>query len=498
MAACGVSAASPAKVSGPPRRGGKIVFARTADCLSVDPAAVSDNESIWVVSNLYDRLYQSSKTGGATLPCLATRYTLSADKRTWTFHLRSGVRFSDGTTLAAADVKFSIDRSTASDANGYMNVAIESVTAPDDRTVVIRTKYPTELLGVVSYYANGVVPKDFRGRDAATFFAAPVGTGAFTMTSWAVGRQMVLQRNQHSWRTEGPYLDQITLTVVPDDDTRTLQLRGQQVDIIEAPPWSQLSTIRDESGSAVQLFPSTLVNFLSLNERVAPLKDVPIRRAMSLAMDREAIVKLGLFGYGQAAGSIFPPTWPDYDASIKAPQRDVAAARKALAASTFPRGFQLKHSIDGGDTVQAAVAQIVQSNLKEIGIDVKILQYDSNTLATLVGENDFQMFHDSLSLDIMDPRENVPYMVDPSVGGDAAYADYRVPEVIAWSNQAQETIDQATVRRAYEEIQQQIQLNCPFLPMYYSPYSYATSTRLQGLVVPPTGDYRLQDLWLAT
>lgn len=501
LAACAGSSGSPTAgrssggSAGTPRPGGKATFARTADALSVDPVAVGDNESIWLVSNLYDRLYQSA-ADGTTVPCLATGHSLGADKLTWTFTLRSGVQFSDGSPLTAADVKYSIDRCTKSDENGYMNEAIGSVSAPDDATVVIKTKYPTELLGVVSYFANGIIPNNLAGKSAKEFFKAPVGTGAFTMTSWSVGQQMVLSRNPHYWRSGLPYLDQITLVTVADDNTRMLQLRGGQADVIEAPPWSQLKSLKSERGVEVHQFNSTIVDFLSLNQRMAQLKDVNVRNAISLAIDRDAIVKVALFGNGQAAGSIFAPTWPDYDASLAAPKRDVAGAKAALSKSGYPNGFTVKHSIDGGDTVQAAVAQLVQSNLADIGVKVSIQRYDSNTLETLVGNGQFEMYHDMLSLDVMDPFENVPYAVDPSVGGDGAAAAYNDPQVIAWSTQAAHTTDAAVQKSAYTNIQQRIAQTSPFVTLYYIPYVYATATRLQGFTVPPTGDYRLENAWV--
>ncbi|MBN9618708.1 MAG: ABC transporter substrate-binding protein, partial [Actinobacteria bacterium] len=363
---------------------------------------------------------------------------------------------------------------------------------------VIHTHYPTELLGVVSFYGNGVLPKNLGGKSAKAFFDQPVGTGPFRMASWNLGQQMTLRRNDYYWRPGKPYLDEVDLTVVASDNTRMLQLRGSQADIVEAPPWAQLSSLKDEGGLSIQLFPSTIVDFLSLNERYKPLNDPLVRTAMSQAIDRQAIVKVALFGYGQAAGSVFAPSWPAYDASLTAPVRDLAAARATLARSSFTKSFSVTHSIDGGDTVQSTVAQLIQNNLADIGIKVKIQQYDSNTLETLVGDHEFELYHDLLSLDVMDPVENVPSLVDPSTGGDGEWAGFHDKQVLAWCNEAQHTTDAAVQTAAYQNIQRRIRELNQFIPLYYVPYAYATSTRLQGLVVPPTGDYRLEEAWLAT
>jgi peptide/nickel transport system substrate-binding protein len=498
LSACAGSSGGTTTAGGKPQRGGTLTFARNSDTSSVDPAAVGDNESIWVVSTLFDRLYQSSPRGdGTSLPSLATGHSVSADKLTWTFPLRTGVTFSDGTPMTSADVKYSIDRCTKSDENGYINVAIDSVTTPDPHTVVIKTKYQTELLGIVSYFANGVLPNNLQGKDTEAFFKAPIGTGPFVMTTWDVGRQMILKRNPHYWQAGLPYLDQVIFTVVADDNSRILQLRGGQADVIESPPWSQFSTIKGERGVSVKTFPSTIVDFLSLNERVPQLADVNVRNAISLAIDRGALVRVALFGNGTPGGSIFPPTWPFADPSIQAPAQDLAAAKAAIAKSKYPSGFSMTYSVDGGDTVQGAVAQLIQTDLSKVGIKVSIKQYDSNTLETLVGKGDFDTFQDLLSLDIMDPFENVPYLVDPSVGGDGEYADYNDPQVIAWANEAAATSDPTVIKNSYYQIQQRIQRDSPFIPLFYVPYAYGVTDKVQDLVVPPTGDYRLESAWLA-
>jgi peptide/nickel transport system substrate-binding protein len=499
LSACAGATASSPPPSGPPRRGGRAMFARLDDAISVDPTAVADNESIWLVSNLFERLYQSSAhERGNSVPCLATGYALSADRLTWRFTLRDGVRFSNGEPLTSADVKFSIDRNTHSAANGYMNVAIASVDAPDKRTVEIRTKYPTDLLGVVSFYGNGVVPRDFGGVSAKEFFARPVSTGAFAMTRWTVGQQMVLTRNAHYWRAGKPYLDAITLTVLPDENARMLQLRGQQADIVEQVPFSQVSSVRAEAGLDVVLAPSTWMDFLILNERFAPLADVSVRDAISLAIDRNSIIKLALFGYGQPAGTMFAPSWPDYDSALTAPARDPSRARALLKRSAYPKGFHLTHSIESGDATQATAAQIIESNLGDVGISVSIQEYDPNALFNQINDGSFQMAHADLSLDIMDPVENVPYMVDPHLsGGLGESAHYRDPAVLTWDHRAQHSTDAVTVRRDYLQVQRILRRDGPFIPLYYPPYSYGTLSRVQGFVVPPTGDYRLEDVWLA-
>ena len=494
LAACGGTETKGGAV-GSPRKGGTLTMARAADILAVDPAHIGDNEAIWMVSNVYERLYRTSLSGG-TEPWLATGHTLSEDRLTWTFTLRDGVKFSDGSPLTSADVKFSIDRTTKSQDTGWINVAIKSVEAPDDKTVVIRTKSYTDMRGVLSFYGNGIVPDKFGGRSEKEFFKKPVGTGPFVMTSWAVGREVVLKRNEHYWQSGKPYLDKVVFTTVANDSTRTLQLRGQQADVVEAPAWSQLDELKSQSNIVVKSFDSTLVYFLLLNTKIPHLSDVNVREAISQAIDRTALIKLALFGHAEAAGSMFAPKWPGYDASLSAQPRDVAAAKAALAKSKYPDGFELKYSIDGGDAVQSAVAQAIQTNLAEIGIKVKISQYDASTLWDLIDQGKYEICHRKLSLDIPDTAENVPTLSDPAVGGYAGVAGYDNRAVIDLGKRAIAMSDPDKQAAAYAELQQKLNADKPFVPLYYVPWSYAMSQRVQGFEVPSTGDYHLEKTWL--
>lgn len=489
------AASSGPSSAGTPQRGGTLNFAISAGAITVDPTNVGDNGSIWTVSSIFDRLYRSTTTG-STEPSLATGHTLSDDGLTWTFPLRDGLKFSDGSDLTAADVKFSIDRSTASDENGYMNVAIDSVTASDDKTVVIKTKYPTDLIGIVSYFSNGVLPNNFGGKPEKAFFQAPVGSGPFTMTSWQQGQKLTLSRNEHYWNAGKPYLDSVVFSDVSDDNSRILQLEGGKVDLIDSPPWSQVQQLQAQSSLAVQKYDSTLVYFLNLSQQFAPLADANVRNAINVAINRDALVKVALFGNGQVAGSIFTPSWPYYDETLKPPTQDIEQAKKYLAQSSQPNGFEVEFSIVGGDVVQTTVAQQIQADLAQIGITVTIKNFDPNTLEDMFGKGQYQIYFDSLSLDVMDDFENVPYTVDPETGGEAASADYKDQQLIDWATEAGKTTDTAKLKALYQQIQKRIYEVAPFLPLYYVPYVYAMSQHVQDLTVPPTGDWRLEDVWL--
>ena len=200
---------------------------------------VFDNESIWIFEQIFQTLYTVTPNGKGVQPMLATGYTVSADKKTYTFTLRSGVKFSTGQPMTSADVKFSIDQASAADKGwGYINTAVKSVAAPTPSTVVVTLKYPwAPLLADLSLFSNGIVPANYGGKTETQFYNAPVGTGPFKWEYWHKGSALKLVRNPNYWEKGKPYLNSVTWTDVPSDNTRQLQLKGGQAQIDEFPAW---------------------------------------------------------------------------------------------------------------------------------------------------------------------------------------------------------------------------------------------------------------------
>jgi peptide/nickel transport system substrate-binding protein len=497
LAACG--SATGAKPSGAARRGGGLIFARTADPGTLDPAPAEDNEAIWTILNLYDCLYTVTSDGHGSMPWLAVSHEISSDQLAWTFHLRPGVRFSDGKPLTSADVKFTLERS-AKGVNGYIITAIDSIDAPDPSTVVIHTKHPWgPLLGDLSLYSTAILPKDLNGMSAAEFFKHPVGTGPFVLDYWTKGQALKLVRNPHYWQKGKPLLDSVTFTIIPDDNTRVLQLRGGQADIIEFPPFSAISSLQETPGIEVDLFPSTWVSYIAMNEKKPQFADVHVRRAISYAIDRTSIIRSVLFGHAQPAASFFSPGWAFYNPNTPRLWHDPARAKQELSMSSVPKGFSATYAVVAGDTVNSAIAQIVQSNLKTIGIDVAIQSYDESAWSALTNKGEYDMTPDYYTLDIGDPDENTPWAIDAVYGGSNSLNTwYNNPEVLKLTYASERTIDPAKRAAIYAKIQDIVAMDCPFAELYYQPYLYARKTSVGNFTIAPTGNYHLEDVWLTS
>jgi peptide/nickel transport system substrate-binding protein len=500
LAGCGSSGSSTsATASGAPAKGGDLVIARTADSQSMNKTTVFDNESIWIFEQIFQTLYTVTPNGKGVQPMLATGYTVSPDKKTYTFTLRSGVKFSTGQPMTSADVKFSIDQASAAAKGwGYINTAIKSVAAPAPSTVVVTLKYPwAPLLADLSLFSNGIVPANYGGQTETQFYNAPIGTGPFKWDYWHKGSALKLVRNPNYWEKGKPYLNSVTWTDVPSDNTRELQLKGGQAQIDEFPAWSTVASLKSTPNVTMNLFNSTRTDYLGINELHKPFQDVHVRRAMSLAINRAALVKAVLFGNGKPANSLFPPQVPYYQPATQGLQYDLAAAKQELAKSSVPHGFSATILVSTGFSDDSTIATILQSELKPLGINLKIQTLDPNTVNTDQQNLKYDMTLTYWTMDIPDPDELATFAVDPNSGARSFFTAYNNAAVVKATHDAEQTLSTAARQSLYNTVQSQSATDAFMAFLYYSPYAYATGSNVHGFYVTPLGNYHMENVWMS-
>jgi peptide/nickel transport system substrate-binding protein len=460
---------------------------------------VFDNNSIWIFEQIFQPLYTVTNDGKGVRPYLATSYTMSADKKTYTFKLRPGVKFSTGQLMTSADVKFSIDQNRkATQGWAYLDSAIASVDDPSPDTVVIHLKFPwAPLLADLSIFANGIVPNNYAGQTEAQFYTHPIGTGPFKWDYWHKGQALKLVRNPFYWEKGLPYLNSVTWNDVPSDNTRELQLKGGQAQIDQTPAWSTVASLRTTPGVIMHLFNSTQTNYLAFNEQRKPFADVHVRRAISLAINRDALVKAVLFGNGKPANSLFPPQVPFYQASTPGLQFNLAQAKAEMAKSSVPHGFTTTITVPSGNSDYNTIATIVQSELKPLGIKLNITQLDPNTANTNEQSLKYDMTLTLWTMDIPDPDELATFAVDPKSGAKSFFTAYNNPTVVKDTHKAEVTTDPAQRQALYNVIQAQSAADAFMAFLYYSPYPYATTSNVHGFYVTPLGNMHMEDVWLS-
>lgn len=479
-----------------PAQGGELVIARSEEGRTLDPAQAVSPAEIAPINQIFDRLFTVSADGHSVEPSLAESATPSADGTKWTIVVRK-VTFSDGTPLTAEDVKYSLDRSRTSDGGfSFLLAPIESVDVVDAHTVVIKTTHPSAtLLPALSSWVASVVPANLGGKTDRQFFADPVGSGPYVFASWDRGQSIRLTRNTSYWQTGKPLLDAVEWRTVPDDNTRVSQVQSGQADVADNIPFSQVAALDAAANLDAKSFPANYTTFLIFNEKFAPFADVHVRRAIAHAVDRKAVTESTLFGAGSPACSMVPPSMP-YASEPDCLQYDVEAAKAELSQSSWPNGFDVELTIDTLP-ISASVAQILQAELSQIGISVKIKVVDSGQLYTTYGQQAYQLGFAAWASDIPDPDEQLSYMLDPDAGGNSYYTGYSNSEVTRLINEGRQTLDSERRAEIYAQVQQIAAQDVPQLPISNQGNPYVWSQKVQGFWVNPMGTIDLLNAGIA-
>ena len=338
---------------------------------NLDPtsgAAVATDEVVY--GNIFEGLVRLDRDG-AIKPLLATYWEVAPDGLTYTFHLRGGVRFQDGTPFDASVVKFSLDRAIAPSSTNVQKQAlsvIRQVEVVDPRTVRLHLVQADSNLLYVLAWGDAVMVSP---RSVATLATAPVGTGPFRFSGWRRGDAVTLVRNETYWGQPAK-LRQVVFKFIADPAAAFAAIKTHDVDVFpDYPAPENLAQLRADPSLKVITASSEGEVILAINSRNGPLADVRVRRAIQHALDRRAIVDAAMYGYGTPIGSHFPPQNAAYVDLTGLYPHDVAKAKALLAEAGYPNGFTLNMKLPPPNYARRS-GEIAASQLAAVGIKVKI------------------------------------------------------------------------------------------------------------------------------
>ena len=412
-------------------------------------------------------------------------------------HLRDGVKFSDGTPMTSKDVKWSLERASQPDAQyESYNEPIQSIDTPDEETVVINLKQAWAPFGAtLALFSNAIVPADYGGKSEDEFAKNPVGTGPFKLDSWTKGQAIKLVKNDNYWQKGKPYLNSVTFTTVNDATTRLTQVKSGEIDVDEAPAYSSLAAIKNAGGNLqVGSWKSGHTDYLTMNHNYGPLSDVHVRRAISYAIDRNAIVKTVLYGYGEAATSYMPTNiWSHIDAGEK---YDMDKAKSELAQSDkYSKGFDVELITESGNDDHKAVAQIIQESLTKLNINVSIKTTDPTTIEDTENSGKFQLGFVYRTPDVIDPDQFIRYS-DGRRTSHALYSNYMNDKLSQMYEDGAAQGTKADREKIYSEIQKIATADAFVATLYYSPSTAIMSSKVHGYSTGSVGEYSMTDTWV--
>ena len=504
--------------------GNTFIFGRGADSVTLDPIHTTDTESSKVTRQMFDGLLDFAPESTDVVPALATEVPKPEDDGlSYTFELRKGVKFHDGTDLDAKAVVTNFERwrftdnplhKGGGDQGGDFSYyeaqfggfdddsIIKKVEALDDYTVKITLGEPQGpfLRNIAMSNFTMASPKALKA-DVEGFWQKPVGTGPFKFVKWDKGSEVRLEKNGDWWGTDldpskgggGPNVDKVIFKSIPDNTSRVAALNGGDLSAADGLTPDDIPTVKNAGDLAVDYRPPLTIGYLAMNTQKKPFDDPKVRQAINYAINMEKITKAFFGDTGQVASTYMPPTIPFFDKSIKPYGHDPEKAKQLLKEAgqenletelwymPIPRPYMP----DG-----KGIAQVMQNDLEEVGMKIKLQTYEWGTYLDKTGRGEHPMCLLGWTGDNGDPDNFLNVLLSSTTATKTKalnVAYYKNDEVDKLLKQAQTTIDDSERRDLYFEVQEKLVKDAPWAPIAYARVPVGLKKTVSGYQPSPTG-----------
>lgn len=510
-----------------PKKGGTLVFGRSGDSVGLDPAYETDGNSFMVCDNVFEALVEYGDESTELKPGLAESWEISPDGKTYTFHLRKGVKFHDGTPFNADAVVFSHgrmmkNRNIKFHGQGWdipaqerpaeywvsmeMDDIVEAIEARDEHTVVYRLKKVNApfLANLGMDFADIISPSAFV-KDPKEFVRNPVGTGPFKFVKWVKADQIILDKNPDYWdKSGGPYLDKVVFRAIPENSVRFLELKTGSIHICLFPNAADIPLAKQDPNLALISQPGMNIGYLGFNHTKPLWQNIHMRRAVAHAINRKAIVDNIYQGMGVVAKNPIPPTMWSYNDAIEDFPFDPETAKKELAEAGYPEGKGLPEITlwsmpvarpYNPEGLKVGVAMI--SDLAKVGINARIVSYEWGTYLKRQREQpeDMDLFQLGWTGDNGDPDNFLAVLFD-GLASPAVRTQWKNETYHRLMLDGRETTDQAKRTEIYKKAQQLIHDEIPVICVAHSTVICPVRKNVQDFKLHPTSSMRLKNVWL--
>jgi peptide/nickel transport system substrate-binding protein len=471
---------------------GTLYVALEAEPPELDPNLSSAYVDRQVMASLYDKLVDIDQEG-EIVPMLAKSYEVSDDGLVYTFELREGIEFHDGTPFNAEAVKFNLDRYQEEDSVRSTEVEpIESVEVVDEYTVRVTLSEPfAPFLAVLTDRAGIMVSPRAVEESGGRVSRKPVGTGPFKFVERVRGDHITVQRNEDYWREGMPKIDKIVYRGIEDENVQYQNLQSGELDLIDSIPFVEFRGLQEGGEYEVSVVPGLGYQGIWLNVTQPPFDNKALRQAVYRLVDREAIVQAVLRNVGGEPGNspFSEASWAYSEESDAYPERSVEEAEALLEEAGQPDGFSFTLKLDPSPTNQQ-IGQVIQNNLEPAGIDVKLEQLEFGTLLEDSTNGNFEALFLGWSGRI-DPDLNIyDFTVTDGDFNDSGYSN---PEVDRLLREARTTSDKERRTELYGQVMEILHEDVPYIYLYHnnSTTDFAMQPTVQGFQPYPDGILRL-------
>src|SRR3954467_8937151 len=481
------------------KQGGSITFGLELDIVGFDPLKVGvfDTASFTAAAAIFDTLTTLDDKGVAQ-PKLALSWTSSDDYKTWTFKLRPGVKFHDGTPFNAEAVKANFDRQKdpANKCRCAFYIAyVHDVQAPDELTVVYNLNDPAvnqpALMTIPS--SNNVVHSPTAWKTKGDDYNRnPVGTGPYIVKSWTAGDRLVLEKNPDYWNKGHPRLDRIVLKPLPDAQSRFASLQSGEADVVWDDEYDadNIQKAQKDPKLAVHTYVGSGAQVYAINTKVAPLDDIRVRQALVMGLDRKKMSQAITNGLSRPASNPYGEgSWVKCKDDGALPY-DIEKAKALIKDYGKPVEFKmLVTATPRGRTV----GQVLQQFWKQAGANMEIEQVDQATIVPRAFMRQFQLTPWRI-IDLADPDPQM--YANFHTGSPVALANYSNPELDRLLENARVTGDPAKRTEDYCALSRLINKEALWFWTFQNTYYAISTAKLKGLPKIYHGVIDVSDVWL--
>ncbi|WLD93159.1 glutathione ABC transporter substrate-binding protein [Alkalihalobacillus sp. AL-G] len=471
----------------------ELTYASTTKAVGLSPIETNDSVSSRVIEQIYETLFVRDPETMEIVPKLAKSYE-NPDPKTWVIKLKEGIKFHDGTDFNAEAVKYTFDKFRDPDTaapRASLLEPIESIEVKDEYTVVIKTKEPYgPMLAALSHTNASIVSPaaDKKGK----LNQEPVGTGPFKFVEWAVGDHITLEANKEYWQ-DPPKLQKVTFKVVPEVNTAVSMLQTGEVQLIDGLTAEHLPRLKSIESVEIMKKEGTPVSYLGFNMSKAPTNELPFRQAVAHAINREAYVKK-LSGLGVQSNSIIGPKVFGYDESVEklGYEYDPEKAKQILKENGY-EGATVKMLVANTPTY-TKMAEIVQAQLKEVGLDAQIEMMEWGTFLDVSKKGNFDITFLGWTNSTADGSELLyPNLHSDNIGASNR-TQYSNPEFDTLVNESRVIVDQEKRKQKLVEANKIAVKDAPWVVMSHGIVTAAYDKSVKGLKMDPTGQWSLYNV----
>jgi peptide/nickel transport system substrate-binding protein len=471
--------------------GGKdeLVVAIGTDVSTFDPHFATDSATEVLNKNLYNNLVRFTAKM-EIVPDLARKWDVSPDGLTWTFDLRDGVTFHDGTAFTAGAVKTSFDRlldeKTGSPRRSVLAmIKVVEVLAPT--RLKITTGYPTgSFLQQLAHPVSAIISPAAIAKFGKDLSRNPVGTGPFKLVEWTSGDKIVMEA--HAGYFDGaPAVKHLVWKIVPEDSSRTMLIESGQADVAFRIPVADVARLRGKADVAVVEGPTVMTMYVALNNSRGPLKDVRVRQAINYAVNKDVLVKEIVGGMGIVADApISQSTWGHAKIGAYAFDRDKAKA--LLRQAGYANGFEFElWTTVGRYLMDRQIAENLQAQLGEIGITVKLRPWEFQALMAEVKKGQFDAVLLGWSPSTGDADQGLyPVFHSSQFPPNSNRAFYSNPRVDKLLIDARQATNPKSRLELYRQAEQLIMDDAAWLFLFYPKQAVLTRASVKNVELLPT------------